>query len=117
MVVKCATVDLTQVHIQIAISRYSCIDYSHEFVGSALARFERSTLQEHNGSRSVVLRFLKIITPVKCVIPLYDGYICCPKEGELHRRSYPKSDESVWSVNIDKSKGAIIRGLQLLWDT
>ena len=77
----------TQVHIQICIpSRYSCVDCSHDFIGSALVRFERSTLPEHEGARTVVLRFLKIITPVKCVIPLYDGYISCPKEGELHQR-------------------------------
>ena len=101
------------------LSRYSYIDYSHEFVGSALARFERSTLPDHEGTRTVVLRFLKIITPVKCVMPLYDGSISCPKEGELHRR-IPKTDkrlgQAVWSVNIDKSKGTMTRGLRLLWD-
>jgi len=58
------------------------------FTGSALARFERSTLPEHKGTRTIVLRFLKIITPVKCVIPLdvHDDYMYYPKEGELHRR-------------------------------
>ena len=112
---------LTQVHIQITFSCYSFIDlYFHEFVGSALARFERSTLSVHKGTRTVVLRFLKIITPVKCVVPFYDGHICWPKEGELHQRSRKntrKMEMSVWNVNIDKSKGIMIRGLQLLWDT
>ena len=118
MVVICVKLDPTLVHIQVTFSRCSYIDYSHEFVGSALVRFERSTLQDHNGTRIVVLRFLKIITPVKCVIPDYDGYICCPKEGELHRRSrkFFRMDQSVWSVNIDKSKGSMIPGLRLLWD-
>ena len=101
------------------ISRHSYID-PHESVllGSALARFERSTLPEHKDARTVVLRFLKIITPVKCVIPSYDDYICPPKEGELYRRSKSarKLDQSVWSVNIDQTKGSLIRGLQLLWD-
>ena len=95
------------------------IDYSHEFVGSALARFERSTLPEHKGTRTVVLRFLKIITPVKCVVPLYDGWIRFPKEGELYRRSknIRKMGQSVWSVDVDKSKSVLMkRGLQLLWD-
>ena len=106
----------TQVHIQTCISsRYSCIDCSHEFIGSALVRFERSTLPEHEGARTVVLRFLKIITPVKCVIPLYDGHISCPKEGELYRKR-----RKVWSVIIDtgRSKGlkSIVPGLQLLWN-
>ena len=99
------------------------INYSNKFVGSALARFERSTHPDHKGTRTVVLRFLKINTPVKCVIPFYDGYIRQPKEGELLRRFTSDSKEArmdklnppVWSVDIDKS--AFLRGLQLLWDT
>jgi hypothetical protein len=69
-----------------------------------------------------VLRILKMITPVKCVIPRYDGFILRPEEGELHRR-YPKESNVVldqlpvaWSVNIDKSEHIIARGLRLLWD-
>ena len=115
MIVECPTVHPTQVDIQVTFSRYSYIDYSHEFVGSALARFERSTLPEHEGTRTVVLRFLKIITPVKCVIPLYDGPICWPKEGELHRKVI-LGQPVPWSVNIDKNKSVMRQGLQLLWD-
>jgi hypothetical protein len=86
-------------------------------LGSALVRFERSTLPEHEGTRTIVLRFLKIITPVECVIPLYNGYIVQPKEGELFQRSHRnKLDPKVWSVNIDE-KGAMTRGFQLLWGT
>jgi hypothetical protein len=68
-----------------------------------------------------VLRYLKIITPVKCVIPGYDGHITQPEEGGFHRRfpqnikTFKKKDEPVWSVDIDK-KGLMVRGLQLLWD-
>ena len=98
------------------------IDGSNNSVGSALARFERSTLPEHKGTRTVVLRFLKIITSVKCVIPNYDGYIVPPMEGELHRRclNYARKkpieilNPLVWNVNIVKS--STLRGLQLLWD-
>ena len=91
-----------------------------------MVRFERLTLPDHKGTRNVVLRFLKILTPVKCVIPLYDGNIVPPKEGELHRRSslrYHRGfvkvtigefDPPVWSADIDNSP---MRGLQLLWDT
>ena len=90
-------------------------------LGSALVRFERSTLPEHKGTRSLVLRFLKIITPVKCVIPLYDGCVVPPMEGELHRRfqRYPVIKDlnpPVWSVNIDRG-GVFMRGLQVLWNT
>jgi hypothetical protein len=84
-----------------------------------LVRFERSTLLEHKGTRTVVLRILKIITPVKCVIPSYDGYIRFPEEGRLHQRQNRYTGKGiyrVWGFDIDKSK-AIKRGLQLLWDT
>jgi hypothetical protein len=67
-----------------------------------------------------VLRFLKIITPVKCVIPGYKGHIVQPEEGDFHRR-FPKNtpnlfnnDRPVWSVDIDK-EDEMKRGLQLLW--
>ena len=70
-----------------------------------------------------MLRFLKIITPVECVIPHYDddGYIRCPMEGELYQRPGRKSLDKVWSVNIDSSlatKGphSMGLGLQFLWD-
>jgi hypothetical protein len=109
-----ASVHPTQVHTQISISY---IDYSHEFVGSALVRFERSTLPNHKGTRTVVLRFLKIITPVKCVVPHYDEYIYCPlaKEGELYQRNRGNQLE-IWTVNIDTPINPLVRGLQLLWD-
>ena len=86
-----------------------------------MARHERSALPDHNGTRTVVLCFLKIITPVECVIPHYDGYIRFPKEGELYQRPGRKSGDNVWSVNIDsklatKGPQSIGPGLQLLWD-
>ena len=93
----------TQVHIQTCIpSHYSCIDCSHEFIGSALVWFERSTLPEHEGARTVVFRFLKIITPVKCVIPLYDGHISYPKEGELHRRRRKSVVCQYWQIETNR---------------
>jgi len=85
------------------------------YTGSALVRFERSTLPHHKGTRTAVLRFLKIITPVKCVIPSYDGYICCPKEGELYSRNRNNKKQNVWTINIDKSSKRS-RGVRLLWD-
>ena len=84
----------------------------NEFVGRSLVRFERSTLPDHKGTRTVVLRFLKIITPVKCLIPHYDGNIVQPEEGELHRKTVRK----VWSVNIDEKESFIAQSFQLLWD-
>ena len=106
-------------HIQITISQFSYNDNSNGFLGSALARFERSTLEKHKGTRTVVLRFLEIITPVKCVMPLYDGHIMRPKKGELYRRSPQNSiiiKNQVWSVNIDKPRRGVKPGFLLLWD-
>ena len=53
-----------------------------------------------------MLRFLKIIEPVKCIMPLYDDYICTPEEGELYlkRRGWLNMRRSVWNINIDKSR-------------
>ena len=67
-----------------------------------------------------MLRILKIITPVKCLIPLYDGYVSCPKEGELYQR-HPagrKARRKMWGVDIDKSKcpESPGPGLMSLWD-
>ena len=90
------------------------IDSSNESVGSFLAQFERSTLPDHKDSRTVVLRFLKVIQPVEYEIPDYEGRIAQPEEGELYQRSY-KSIPKVWSVDIDQ-KGILSRSLQLLWD-
>jgi hypothetical protein len=59
--------------------------YSHHtvHVGSALARFELLTLPEYRGKRVVVLRIMKFLTPVTCIIPDYDGWVAFPKEGEI----------------------------------
>jgi hypothetical protein len=65
------------------------------------------------------MRFLKIITPVKCVIPDYDERIHFPKEGELYgRNSHKRKDQNVWSIDIDSidKHSQMQRGLQLLWD-
>ena len=62
-----------------------------------------------------MLRFLKIITPVECVIPNYSGYVVQPEEGELHRRLLRnKQGQQVWSVDVDNC--IAMRNLQLLWD-
>jgi hypothetical protein len=82
-----------------------------------LVRFERSTLPDHKDARTVVLRFLKIITPITCVFPLYDGHVRLPKEGELNQKK--SSRDQVWSVDIDVPgyrQSHYLRGLQLLWD-
>ena len=71
-----------------------------------------------------MLRFIKMLTPVKCVMPNYEheGLIRPPKEGELHRRfrlrPYSGLKVPVWGVDIDRSKTRteMERAFQLLWD-
>lgn len=67
----------------INIFQYLYIDNAHVYTGSAAARFERSTLPGHKSTRTIALTFLRIITPVKCIILLYDGYIEWPKEASF----------------------------------
>ena len=53
-------------------------------------------------------------------MPLYDGYISYPREGELYRRFRSVVREGTvppaWSVNIDGPKDIRIQGLRLLWN-
>ncbi|KAF8870124.1 hypothetical protein BD779DRAFT_620137 [Infundibulicybe gibba] len=51
--------------------------------GSALARLQVSTRPEHGGQNTLVMRILKIIEPVICAIPRYDGWMPPPEEGSL----------------------------------
>jgi hypothetical protein len=69
--------------------------------GSALCCFERSNLPQHKGTRTVVTRIVKIISPVTCWYPDYDGRVPLPVEGELvQRRSLQKGLQPV-SFNVD----------------
>jgi hypothetical protein len=93
-------------------NQYSWVDDSHKSIGSVLARFERSTRPDHEGTRTIVLRFLKIITPVRCVMS-YDGYIKQPTEGGLYQKG-----GKIWSIDIDNSKCVRLNpGLQSLWQS
>ncbi|GLB38723.1 hypothetical protein LshimejAT787_0505880 [Lyophyllum shimeji] len=50
------------------------------YSGCVLLRFERSTMPENAGTRTVVLRVLKTLEPVKAVIPAHNMRIPEPKE-------------------------------------
>jgi hypothetical protein len=76
--------------MKVCFHTYLLVHLSHKSSftsGSALARFELSTLPEHSGDRIVVMRILKFVEPVTCIIQNYDGRIPFPREGELfHQR-------------------------------
>jgi hypothetical protein len=61
-----------------------------------VARFELSTLSEHSGHDTIVLRILKLVDPPTCTIPGYDGHVPVPIEGELVRCQH-----RVWHRRID----------------
>jgi hypothetical protein len=66
--------------------------------GLALARFELSTLPEHSGDHIIVMRILKFIEPVTCIIQNYDGRLPFPREGDLfHRQRH-----QVFTCRIDQ---------------
>ncbi|KAJ6510626.1 hypothetical protein C8R45DRAFT_1088785 [Mycena sanguinolenta] len=65
-----------------------CLSHSiWPYTGSALAQFELSTLPEHAGSDTVVMRIVKILDQPTCIVPGYDSSIPPPVEGELVSRT------------------------------
>jgi len=88
------------------------------FQGIVQARFERSPLPAHKGTRTVVLRILKEIDAVRCLVPSYDEYIERPKAGHLFSKRF-HGKLRPWSVDIDRPhKGKLTTiGLGFLWDS
>lgn len=70
---------LTQVEIETFLIHYQRNHLTG--IGSAVARLELSTLPEHIGTNMILTRILKILQPVECVHPGYDGYRIQPEEG------------------------------------
>lgn len=66
------------------------------------------SLREHAGTRTVVMRLLKIVHPPICTIQNYDGCILPPVEGDLVRQA----NGQAWSRDID----AQMPDLQHVWD-
>lgn len=77
--------------------------------GTVACRFERSTLKRHAGKRVLLLRVLKVVEPVRCVEPGYDGHIQQPLEGAfMCRRGIPVG------INVDHKRG--VDGLRMLYE-
>ncbi|KIM71684.1 hypothetical protein PILCRDRAFT_480980 [Piloderma croceum F 1598] len=71
------------------------------YLGSALCCFERSTLPQHNGTCTVVIRIVKIVSPPIRVYPDYSGCIPLPVEGELVHYIYKRQGLQPKSFNVD----------------
>ena len=83
------------------------------YSGSLLARFEPSG----ESNRTIVLRFLEELSPVRSLLPSYDGYIEKPSPNLLFSKQFYGKPRP-WSVDLDiDDKGKLaIQGLNLLWD-
>jgi hypothetical protein len=51
-----------------------------------------------------VIRIVKIISPVTCLYPNYNGPITLPVEGELVQRNYKRRGLQPLSFNVDSKK-------------
>ncbi|KAJ7110636.1 hypothetical protein C8R44DRAFT_261875 [Mycena epipterygia] len=82
--------------------------------GSAIARFEPSTRDEHAGYRMLHLRIVKIIEPVIFTVEGYNGRMLKP-EGKLLTVSFRGGVPEPWTYGID-IEGKCSVGLRALWD-
>ncbi|KAJ7110677.1 hypothetical protein C8R44DRAFT_743136 [Mycena epipterygia] len=83
--------------------------------GSAVARFEPSTLAEHTGRRVVHLRIVKIIQPVAPTIEGHKGRLVKPEAGQLLVASFRDGDPEPWAYDIDRKTEPAL-ALRVLWD-
>ena len=93
--------------------------YPHTYLaGRIRICFERSTLPEHVGTRTVVIRVLDILDPIEPIDPAYDRRLAPPQQGEL---LYTLSGKAI-SFQLDggikgsRGKDALLSMLRLLWE-
>ncbi|TFK46194.1 hypothetical protein OE88DRAFT_1668055 [Heliocybe sulcata] len=92
------------------------------YTGRTLVQFERSTLPEHKGTRTVVLRIVKIIELTKSEDPDEAFGMPEPKKGDLVMMRKPGRHWTPWSVDVDRpqpgseSPGPSSRALAILFD-
>lgn len=89
----------------------------------------KNTTHDHQPPRKIALRILKIIEPVSCRIPDYDGFVNEPKAGELMTIGVGDARRP-WLYNLDTGEegtpvpkwtdpeklGEQMKGLRLLLD-
>ncbi|TFK46193.1 hypothetical protein OE88DRAFT_1739652 [Heliocybe sulcata] len=95
--------------------------YCRPYAGRALVQFERSTLPEHKGARTVVVRIVKLIDLTKT-----EGFdasgMAEPKEGSLAMTRRVRRHWAPWSVDVDRPQrgseatGPLARALAILFD-
>lgn len=68
-----------------------------------MVRFELSTLPEHAGANMIVVRILKILQPVECLLPDYDGYHERPEAGSLITTRELTAGQRTFTINLAKN--------------
>ncbi|KAJ6552587.1 hypothetical protein DFH09DRAFT_1319038 [Mycena vulgaris] len=93
--------------------------YYSDWTGSAVVRFERSTLPEHADQRVLHLRILKIVEPVSCTVnPLgYSGQLLQPEEGELLKVRNRHGVLHAWEHKVDPGRRYDDGTIRQLWDS
>ncbi|TFK52207.1 hypothetical protein OE88DRAFT_1657322 [Heliocybe sulcata] len=89
------------------------------YTGRALIQFERSTLPEHKGTRTVVLRIVKIIEMTKSPASDDVSWMPEPQEGGLVMKRVQKRSWVPWSVDVDRPQrgsGSTAKALTILFD-
>ncbi|KAJ6546051.1 hypothetical protein DFH09DRAFT_1367493 [Mycena vulgaris] len=85
------------------------------WTGSAVARFEASTLPQHAERRVLHLRIVKTLQPVACSMAGYEGRVVRPEEGHLFTVRFYGRPPEPWAYNIDR-KSNVAAALRVLWD-
>lgn len=87
-----------------SILLFVCVMFLSCPAGSCLAALELSTHPDHAGTKTIVLRILKFVKPIKCVLDSYDGYIPMPEEGSIYHRTFTQGRGSPqikpWTCNV-----------------
>ncbi|KZP07561.1 hypothetical protein FIBSPDRAFT_939459 [Athelia psychrophila] len=85
---------------------------AYPFSGSTLCRFEKSPVPLSDGTDTLVLRVVKLVTPVTCTIEDYDGYLAAPKEGGLVEvRKQNGRTSKLWTLSAKLAKDEAIQDL------
>ncbi|KAG5638226.1 hypothetical protein H0H81_001227 [Sphagnurus paluster] len=73
----------------------------HCYSGRIQLRFERSSLEEHKGTNTIVLRVLKIVEPIRALHPNSEQYIPIPREGQLFQRRRRTGELYTYGLDLD----------------
>ncbi|KAF7356142.1 hypothetical protein MVEN_00944900 [Mycena venus] len=85
------------------------------WTGSAVVRFEPSTMPEHARRRVVHLRIERIVDRVVSNAKGYHALINEPQEGQLLSVS-PRGTSQPWAYDMDRKNSSLAAGLRILWD-